>query len=205
MRIIDLSCILDDETPVYPGDPPTELISHARIDAYGYAVSVLRTSLHAGTHIDGPQHMFEEAPVISEIPVERFHGRGVLIDARGKTPAGAELLAGVNIEPGDIVLVLTGQPQSGAPDSHGNEAACITEAFARILVVRKVGMLGIDCASPDAAPYPVHRLLLGNGILIAENLMHLASLIGCANFEVLALPVKIRAEAAPARVVALIR
>jgi len=69
----------------------------------------------------------------------------------------------------------------------------------------RIHLLGLDTPSPDRAPYPIHRQLLGAEIVIVENLTHLDRLLGIANFEVIALPVKFQAEAAPARVVARVK
>lgn len=63
----------------------------------------------------------------------------------------------------------------------------------------------MDTPSPDRVPYAVHRLLLASNILIMENLAHLDQLLGVAQFEVFALPLKLHADAAPVRVVAKMR
>jgi kynurenine formamidase len=48
----------------------------------------------------------------------------------------------------------------------------------------------------------VHKILLAKPVLIIENLTHLEKLAGVDSFEVFALPMKLEADAAPARVVA---
>ena len=47
-----------------------------------------------------------------------------------------------------------------------------------------------------------HKLLFDNGIYIIENLMNLDKLLGIKKFEVIALPLKIKADSSIARVVA---
>ena len=63
-------------------------------------------------------------------------------------------------------------------------------------------MVGMDTSSPDDPPFTVHKLLLAHDILIIENLANLSALVGVPRFDVIALPMKIDAEAAPARVIA---
>lgn len=46
-----------------------------------------------------------------------------------------------------------------------------------------------------------HKTLLGNGILIMENLVNLEKLLDIPSFEVIALPMKLQADAAWVRVV----
>jgi kynurenine formamidase len=77
----------------------------------------------------------------------------------------------------------------------------VTEGFAQALIDKKVSMLGVDSCSPDKEPYEIHKMLLGENILIAENLTRLDKLVG-KNFTVIALPIKIKAEAGLARIVA---
>lgn len=60
-------------------------------------------------------------------------------------------------------------------------------------------MLGIDMPSPDFPPFPVHKLLLSNGIFILENLTGLQQLLNIDTFEVFAVPLKIYAEASLTR------
>ena len=78
----------------------------------------------------------------------------------------------------------------------------ITEEFAKRVVESKVKIVGMDLPGPDQPPFPIHKALLGNGILIIENLTNLDKLLGVTNFEVIALPAKLHADAAPARVIA---
>ncbi|KAF0184534.1 MAG: cyclase family protein [Nitrospirae bacterium] len=202
MKLIDLSHVFDNAMPVYPGDPPPELQQAAEIGSTGYAIGSVHAVLHAGTHIDGPRHVFEEGVFLSDVPVERFVGRGVLIDARGSTLVDDAALAGAELRHGDIVLVMSGRSAVYRSPEYFRESPVVTLAFAQALADAGVSMLGIDFASPDRPPFSVHRLLLSQGILIIENLTNLEELVGVRSFEVFALPVRFRAEAGLARVVA---
>ncbi len=202
MKLIDLSHVFDDAMPVYPGDPAPELRQVSEIGSTGYAISSVRTVLHAGTHIDAPRHVLEGGAYLSDTPVEKLAGRGVLVDARGRNVVDAGMLDGITLEQGDIVLVLSGRSALYRSPEYFQKSILTTPAFAKLLVDAGASMLGIDCASPDHPPFPVHHLLLSRGILIIENLTNLESLIGIPRFEVFALPVRFRAEAGLARVVA---
>lgn len=54
----------------------------------------------------------------------------------------------------------------------------------------------------DNYPFKIHKLLLSNNILIMEKLTNLEKLLNISSFEVLAFPLKIRAEASIVRAVA---
>ena len=61
-------------------------------------------------------------------------------------------------------------------------------------------MIGMDMCSPDKPPFPIHKILLGNDILIIENLTNLQQLSG-KRFTVYAFPAKFQLDGALVRVV----
>ena len=63
-------------------------------------------------------------------------------------------------------------------------------------------MVCMDSPSPDRHPFEIHKLLLENSILIAENLTNIEKLLHVRKFEVIALPLNILADSSPARIVA---
>jgi len=81
------------------------------------------------------------------------------------------------------------------------EYPAFTEEFAQALVEAQVKMVGMDTPSPDYAPYPIHKLLLSNDILIIENLTNLDKLLN-KQCEIVALPINTETDGALARVIA---
>ena len=201
MKIIDLTHTFRKEMPVYPGDNPPTL--EENIDKeYDIVHYHLSTGMHVGTHMDGPLHMISGAKKLSEINPEKFVANGHLIDARGQKEIGVELLKNKNISPGDCVLIYTGFDKKFRDPDFYTSYPDLTEEFAHKLVELKVKFVGMDTPSPDKAPYNVHRILLKEEILIIEGMNNLGELAGVEKFEVIALPAKFDAEAAPARVIA---
>ena len=78
----------------------------------------------------------------------------------------------------------------------------VSLAMAEQLVRAQIAMVGMDTPSPDRAPFLVHKVLLSAGVLIIENLCNLEQLLVAERFYVRAYPIKLKADAAPARVVA---
>jgi len=202
MKLFDLTHTFDDSMPVYPGDPASKIYFLNNMAGAGYSVSQITTGMHTGTHIDGPLHVIEGGMPLSEMPVERFIGRGVLIDARSKKSIDSDLLADVPLRKKDIVLVLTGCSAVFRAPSYYSDYPLVTARFAEALVKAGVNMLGLDTPGPDGPPFAIHRLLLAAQVLIIENLTNLETLLDIPEFEVFALPTRFRAEAAPARVIA---
>ncbi|HQH26823.1 MAG TPA: cyclase family protein [Oligoflexia bacterium] len=202
MRLIDLTRVFDEPMPCYPGDPPFSLRCTSTAQASGWTHYHLSCGMHTGTHIDAPLHRFTNGKSIADFPLQRFYGRGRLIDARGRDVIDADVLAQQEIQPNDIVLFITGMAAKFHEPDYFTKHPVLSSALAEELVRRQVSIAGIDSPSPDREPFAVHEILLGAGVLILENLLNLEQLIGVPDFEVIALPAKFRAEAAPVRVAA---
>lgn len=202
MRLIDLTHTFGSQMPVYPGDPSPELKQIAQIPKEGFTDHELKTAMHVGTHMDAPLHMIEGGKYLSQIPIEKFFGTGHLIDARGKKEVGDELLERESIGKSDIVLVMTGWYKKFGEEDYYQSYPELTESFAQELVKSGVSIVGMDTPSPDRPPFAVHKILLGNGILIIENLTNLETLLNVPHFDVIALPAKFHTDAGPVRVIA---
>lgn len=177
-------------------------------------VTTIELCCHVGTHVDAPRHFIDGGPTIDELPLERFHGPGVVVDVSGIEDYGAidvEVFAAAEpaIRPGDIVLVHAGW-SAYFEDERYHRNPALTVAAAEWLVARGVKLVGVDFGTPDIAldrrpagfDWPVHRVLLGAGVLVVEHLQGLAPLRG-QRLEVACLPINIAgADGAPARVVA---
>jgi kynurenine formamidase len=200
-RLIDLTQVFTDHMPVYPGDPCARLYQTMSVNKNSFTDHKIESGMHVGTHIDAPLHMIAGGAHICDIPLNRCMGKGHLVDARGQQVIGAECLKGVNVQSGDIVLVWTGWSDKFNRPEYYEAYPVLTEDFALALVSSDAAMVGLDTPSPDRDPFPVHKILLGNNVLIIENMTNLAALNG-RDFRIYAYPMKYKADAAPARLVA---
>lgn len=215
MKLVDLTHIFTDAMPTYPGDPMSRIQQAAWLKKDGYADHLLSTGLHVGTHLDAPAHMIEGGKKIHELPLEMFSGKGVVVDVRRRKKIDMADMSFQQKLGSRIVLFYTGWSGKYEAKEYFTDFPVMTEALARELVKRKVKMVGLDTASPDLpaprarqagrAPFAVHKILLGAGILIIENLTNLEALLPHKHIEVYAFPLKLVADAAPARVVALVK
>lgn len=202
MYSIDLTRTFTVHMPTYPGDPEPELRQIASLAGDGHVDHRLATGLHVGTHMDGPLHMLPAGKPLSDFAPDRFFGRGHLIDARGRSVVGPELLVGEEFGPGDIVAVLTGWGRKyGQPDYFRGYPE-ISKRFAEALAGEDVSVLCLDTPSPDSPPFEIHKFLLKCGVLIVENVANLETLLFEDAFELVALPLRLSADSAPCRVVA---
>lgn len=198
--LIDLSVTLNQQTPVYPGDPATKIEPAGVMERDGYTDHYISTNTHTGTHIDAPLHMIADVKALDQIPIEQFVGPGRLIEVTDGF--NLESLEQANIQAGDIVLFHTGMSNHYHEPVYFEKYPVMSEEIAHWLVERKVKMIGVDAGSVDDVDgFPIHKILLAGNVLIVENLTNLYKLSG-KEFTVYALPMKLDIDGAPARVIA---
>lgn len=196
----DLSVLLVEKTPVYPGDPTTSIKPAGVLTKDGFNDHYVSVGTHVGTHIDAPLHMLPGGKTLNQYPIENFIGRGKLVIVKDKFDL--EALKQADIKQDDIVLFRTGMSSRYFDPAYFENYPAMNKEIARYLVECKVKMVGVDACSVDSPDnFPTHKILLANDVLIIENLTNLDELIG-KEFTVTALPIKFELDAAPARVVA---
>lgn len=199
MQTFDLTMEINENTPVFPGDPRQEIRQVATIAKDGWNELRLSFNTHFSTHIDAPYHMLESGKKLSEYPAGFFFGEGIVIDARKQNPIEPDLLG---VAPHDIVFFCTEHANKAYSKDYFTGNPVISKKTAEALIEKKIKIVGLDSFTPDNAPYDVHKLFFKNDILIVENLVNLRPLIG-KRFECVILPLNVRdADGAPCRVVA---
>lgn len=223
MNVIDLSHRIHSEMTMFPGDRSPVIRAQLNHANDGCQVSQLEIGAHTGTHIDAPFHFFADRVGIDAVPVDRLIGPGVLIDATQLSAGqaiGPETLAPYNdfFSTGDFAVFRTGWDRFYLSDDYFRHPY-LTPECARHLVGLSVSLVGIDAMSVDPTPepeaatdsenitseidhsFPAHEILLGNDILLVENLRGLDQLTGLTG-QYSFLPLKIKAgDGSPIRAV----
>ncbi len=198
--LYDLTQTLNENIPVYPGDPKVKVEQAGVIAKDGFCDHLLTMGTHNGTHMDAPMHMIDGGKGLKDYPVERFVVPAVCIDVRGGFDAAK--VAGQIPEAGIGVLFYSGASDYFSEEKYWHEYLVPDEATIKVLIDKKVSIVGVDTGSFDIAEdFPVHKALLAADILLIENLTNLAPLAG-KSFELCALPIKLEQDGAPARVIA---
>ncbi len=212
-RIVDLTMKLKTGTPVFPGYPTPIVHKWTSIEEHGYYSNLLMFVEHTGTHVDAPAHFIENGLSIDDVPLEKFMGKGVVVDVSGlgkRVNITKELIEeslrdqGVSIGPGWIVLFYTGY-DAKAGTAEWFDHPGLDESGALYLAEKGVNAVGIDAPSIDHEPFPGHKILLGKGIVIYENLTNLRELINRPGFKFIGLPLRIKhGSASPVRAIAIL-
>ena len=200
MQIIDLSVVINEQTPVYPGDPATKIAQAGVFAKDGWNDHYISFGTHVGTHVDAPMHMIENGRGLNQIPIEQFTGPGRYIKVDGSFDL--ETIKQAKIQEGEIVLFDTGMNAKYLEQAYFEDYPVMSEEIANYLVGLKVKMVGFDTCSPDNQDgFPIHKILLGGNVLIIENLTNL-QVLADKNFKVYALPLKLEIDGSPSRVIA---
>ena len=204
MRMYDITRPLSPGLPVYPGDPAVRVEPVTQIrQGDGVNVSRLTLSSHCGTHIDAPRHFFDDDIAVDGLQLDVLIGPARVIQVDVTTHITASDLA--PLQEGDVCRVLLKTTNSGLwHDAHfRTDYLALTESAAQWLVQQGVRLVGIDYLSVDAyecKDFPVHRTLLGAGVVILEGLDLGAVIPG--DYELMALPLLLQdGDGAPARAV----
>lgn len=210
---VDLSHPLDSRMPRVPFFPKPEFERLYSIPEHQLNVTRMEMVVHTGTHVDSPRHFFNDGPAFEDIPLDRLSGPGIVwpvsvapgCDVEPKHLVAAEAL----LQPGDILVLNTGSHRAAGSAAY-DEHPSLTLSAAQWIVDHELKLLAVDTPTPDTAVnrrtkdfnYPVHRLLLAHGVLIAEHLTNLDSLSG-RRVEVICNALNITgSDGAPARILA---
>lgn len=226
LEIIDLSQEIFAGMPVFPGLPPVEIAVYASheqwdnivdSDVMSPAVHRLALGEHTGTHVDAINHMARQyrGQGIDTMPLATFYTEGICIDLSHKglrelieiaDVERALAAAGLNVKPGDTVLLYTDHYRRAWGTDDWHHGPGISADTARWLGQQGIAAFGVETASPGVrhvSNKDVHRICGELGFTHYENLINLHQLIGRGRFRFVGLPLKIRGgTGSPVRAVA---
>ena len=187
MRIVDLSFSI---RPHFRWKVAPELVA-AHATGHPLQSTVLTISCHAYTHVDAPLHYLVDGRDMASMPVDQWVGDAAVVDlthlgANGEVTAADLERRAAHVRRGDIVLLRTDwtdKMYGRWPDYFTQSPYCPPET-AEWLVAKGAKNIGFDffeeyCARlPDfsSEDFPMHRVILGAGVVIMEGLTNLGAL-----------------------------
>jgi kynurenine formamidase len=209
-KIVDLSLVINDNTPIYPGDPKPHLSVATTIANEGYNLHHVHIGSQTGSHVDAPYHFLDSGERIDEMDLSKFLGPGLVIPALGKgeqEPITMEDVAPYvdRARAGHIILFHTGWSKYAGQDKYFRHPYVHVDVV-KALLAKGVRTFCIDCINIDitgGSEFPVHDAVAEVSGVIAENLTNFESI----DFEdpfISILPIKLaRCDGAPVRAVAI--
>jgi arylformamidase len=176
-RFVDISLPVGSDLLTWPGDPGIRIDRAKSIDRGDPAnVSELHLGSHTGTHVDPPVHFIPGQPGVDRVDLDVFFGPAAVADLRHARAIGPDELDALDLPEGTQRLLCrtrNSELWSRLPVAFPDDYVAVTRAGARWLVERGLRLVGVDFLSveKDGPPdFPVHRTLLGGGVIIVEGL-----------------------------------
>lgn len=211
MQIVDLTQTISPGMPVYPGTEPPVFSSGCSLEVDGFVEKQLTLFSHTGTHMDAPAHLLAGGRTLDQYPAAQFVGLACCMDL---SRLGQPVIEVADLEPWrpllkqvEFCLLRTGWSRYWGHDRYFSGFPVLSAAAAEWLCQFGLKGIGFDAISADpveSPELPVHRILLGSGLVLIENLCNLEQL-PAGPWLLSCLPLKlIEADGAPVRAVAIL-
>jgi arylformamidase len=177
--IRDVSAPLRAGMVSWPGDEATfERRVEASLDAGdAMTVSHLLLGSHTGTHVDAPSHFLAGAGGVETVPLPALVGPAFVVDV----PADASMISADVLDAAGVpvgatrLLARTRNSGWSRGEAFDEGYVAFDETAADWCLRRGLVLVGIDYLSiepfdADRRGYPVHRALLGAGVVVLEGL-----------------------------------
>ena len=222
-KIIDISLELDDSRfamrtpPGFKKDLQFQIEVLKEHDAAGGAGQIVRgvhMRLHAGSHVDAPEHNVKGGKQIQDLPLDTFAGEAVIADLRHRVPGQGitaehlETAVGGVIRRGDRLLLRTDVNKEYMVNDWQKRSPYLSSGATRWCIDKGVVVVGYDFYHGNdepGAPRVFHssRTFSEHGVVTMPYLNNLDRIDG-QRFTLVALPLKlVGAEASPVRAVVL--
>jgi kynurenine formamidase len=178
---VDLSHSIADNMLGYPGDLPTEVNTIATMEGQGYRAIGFTMSSHTGTHMDAPAHIIPDGPTLDSFPVDKFIGKGQVIDCRQMRLITLDKIKHAVPAPApEFILLYTGWDTLWGTPAYYQDIPAIDADTAIYLGNLSLKGVGIDTPSVDpvgSEDLISHKAILSRNIILIENLTGLGNLM----------------------------
>lgn len=210
MHYIDLTHVIDPEMQVFPGTAQPQLIHQGSVAEDGYTVTTITMQNHIGTHMDAPAHMISGGLTLDQMPISTFYGSAVIIDAsQHKGDITVPFLEKYErrISESDFVVIYTDWSRYFGQASYFGKFPVLSVEASEWLIrfnLKGIAMDTISVDAMDSKDFYNHKILLGHGFIVVENLKNLNQ-IHQDTFILSMMPLHLlNADGAPIRAMAIV-
>ncbi len=211
MRVIDLTHVIKENMPVYPGTEPPRLDPANSYERDGFKETKISMFSHTGTHMDPPAHLFPDRTTLDQFPPDQFIGKAVVIDCHdlqeGQAITMAQIRqAGELADRADFLLFNLGWDKRWGDESYFDDYPCPDDEVMDYILNGSFKGIGFDVIGLDPiadANLTRHKKLFAEKEIVnIENLCNL-ELCGQGLFWFSCFPLKIAdSDGSPIRAVA---
>ncbi len=215
--IIDLTYNLEEGMATFNAHwhVPVEITQLGRLGFEGRETRKITFGTHTGTHVDAPLHFIKNWKSIENIPLDKLTGPVSILDFSYLGNNGVvtkEMLRYITIK--KKIIFKFGWGKYWNTKQLYQDYPFFSKEAAEYLVSLGVEMVAIDTPSPDdsrirlqgeilgsSQDSPIHKIFLGNDVIIVEYLANLDSVNDYGGWNIIAFPLRIKgADGSPARV-----
>lgn len=160
MKVVDLSHPINIHTPGWVGYPGSKIYYTQTLQTNRVVSQRIESSLHVGTHLDGPMHMADGGGDMASLPLTKLIHEGVIVDVSDEVSDWSiitpEMITSkVEVKKGDILIIHTGYHRyyEGKPEQDLTRYFCMhpggTRDLAEWMLEMELAWWGIDAGSGD--------------------------------------------------------
>jgi arylformamidase len=202
-RLFDISPALSPDIAVFPGDTPlTREVLLQVEDGDPVTLSTLRTTVHVGAHIDGPNHYTADATGVTSWPLERCIGPCQVLHVKAASDGriGPASVTNAGISHQRVLFATDSYPD---PTHFNTDFVALHPDTVDALHECGVTLVGIDTPSVDPASsttLAAHARFREHSMTILEGLV--LSDVPAGVYELIALPLNLVGfDASPVRAI----
>jgi kynurenine formamidase len=173
-EMLDLTLPFSVQTPQWANYEPLSLKYTKRVCGLDFGLgrnnAHCRASFHLATHMDGEKHFWAAGRTIGQVPLDYWHGPGVIVDisdtvSDSSTYTPQMIEERVDLQDGDILLLKTGWNQYGWNSPDSDEFRYMIKHpgpspdFSDWCVERRIKWLGIDCVAMEHPMNTIQRIM----------------------------------------------
>lgn len=213
-EFVDLTHTLEDEIPCFHANwhVPFTIKQLGRIEEVGRETRHISMGTHTGTHMDAPRHFIPNGKTIESIPLSTLCGKVSIIDfsfLEENSAVTIDLLK--KIEVTERMLFYFGWSKYWKDTAKFYKAyPYFTEEAVNYLIEKNIKLIGMDTPSPDDSRVKllsekdslIHKLFLKNEVVLVEYLNNLDIALEYNDWNIIALPLKIKeGDGSPSRII----
>lgn len=187
MKVIDLTHIIKENMPVYPGMDTPKFLPASSYEKDGFKETLLQMYTHTGTHMDPPAHLFAGRTTLDQFPIEQFIGKALVIDCRDLKEGDSITIDyiqryGEKAHQADFLLFNLGWDKRWGSDEYFGDYPCLDEEVLDFVMQGNYKGIGFDVIGLDPIAdenLPRHKKLFKDCDII--NIENLKDLDLCGN------------------------